>query len=285
MTHTLQALLLPATSNLERLPAVAHPVRLNRDLLLVLVTDELFDLVAANHPLSSEFGDIFWKFHPALLDLGREVAGAKSFGYIETDYFGGAGTQAGGAWCGEECVIAPRKAAVGPINEVLRSLGVVARRELDEFDSVGLSRHRRMEDWLEEPRDEPDSPAGRDSQTRKADRLQFACPAEPMPELMVELLEQVVAQVNGIVEAFVPECSINEELPAKVLIVGIAENVAIPVVMDHLLPKIRLLLAPGEQLDVIPFRFSMLPEEARIPACLVFRQSHKITDRPWWKLW
>jgi hypothetical protein len=41
---------------------------------------------------------------------------------------------------------------LGPINEALRAVGAAAGRDADEFDAVGLSKHRHSEDWLD---DEP----------------------------------------------------------------------------------------------------------------------------------
>jgi hypothetical protein len=68
--------------------------------------------------------------------------------YIETEYFGGTGTQAAAVWEGGKIILAPRRADIGPINDALRLLGVTRTPTQDEFDVAGLRRHRRTEDWL-----------------------------------------------------------------------------------------------------------------------------------------
>ena len=68
--------------------------------------------------------------------------------YAEADYFGGWGDQSSVVWeNGEELLHAVR--ADKAINQALRLLGVqCAEEEVDEFDTVGLGRHRRIEGWL-----------------------------------------------------------------------------------------------------------------------------------------
>ena len=69
--------------------------------------------------------------------------------YFETDYFGGAGCQGAAVFRSGATVFGPKSAEHGPINEALSLLGVrcVAPAH-DEFETVGLHRHRRTDDWL-----------------------------------------------------------------------------------------------------------------------------------------
>jgi hypothetical protein len=152
MGHALQALLFLQTRALERLPAAAHRVELPQSIVLVPWTDELFDRLVMERGAAGDEGGVFQLFHPAMLELGREASGGHPFAYIETEYFGGQGAQAAAAWHGATCMVPPRSAAIGPINEALRALRVVANRGSDEFDTIGLSRHRHTEDWLPAPR-------------------------------------------------------------------------------------------------------------------------------------
>ncbi len=66
------------------------------------------------------------------------------FAIIATNYFGGVGTQWAGVYRGTV-----REPNINSINDALRSLGVVARDDLDEFDTVGLSRTRHPPDELD----------------------------------------------------------------------------------------------------------------------------------------
>lgn len=84
------------------------------------------------------------------MNIGRE---ASQCAYIETDYFGGGGTQRayyyedGRRWKFEtkSAIDYPR---VGNINKALRLMGVFSKSVLlDEFDTVGLGKFRTNEKW------------------------------------------------------------------------------------------------------------------------------------------
>ena len=68
--------------------------------------------------------------------------------YFETEYFGGMGNQSAIVFENGKIIFGPAKAAVGPINEGLRLLGVIIESTGDEFDAIGLGEHRSAEDWL-----------------------------------------------------------------------------------------------------------------------------------------
>ncbi|WP_212833229.1 hypothetical protein [Catellatospora sp. TT07R-123] len=76
-------------------------------------------------------------------------------GYIEAEYFGGAGGQGAAVWDRGVLVVGPLVnvgEAIGiegtPISQALRYLGVVRSFPWDEFDAAGLGRHRRTTAWL-----------------------------------------------------------------------------------------------------------------------------------------
>lgn len=82
------------------------------------------------------------------------------FVYIETDYFGGEGTQASGFFKDGQLIEVyeannshidvslayPDRLLMQPINRTLRRLGVVRDMIYDEFDTLGLAEHRYMPD-------------------------------------------------------------------------------------------------------------------------------------------
>jgi hypothetical protein len=84
--------------------------------------------------------------------------------YVETDYFGGDGWQAAMAWVGGGAVFGPVRTSdlweggkfvptpllEGAINRAVRHLGVERGAARDEFDALGLGRHRDNESWLSE---------------------------------------------------------------------------------------------------------------------------------------
>jgi hypothetical protein len=76
--------------------------------------------------------------------------------YVEADYSGGVGEQSVEVWDSGKVVLdhlhlaakAPVPAAGTPIAQALRRLGVAKGDYHDEFDAVGLGRHRDTDDWL-----------------------------------------------------------------------------------------------------------------------------------------
>lgn len=78
----------------------------------------------------------------------QELMGSYSFrtklAYIETDYFGGAGTQAGLLYENGKPATAPQSGE-GSINVLLKELGVWCKPDKDEFDMLGLGKYRHME--------------------------------------------------------------------------------------------------------------------------------------------
>ena len=78
------------------------------------------------------------------------------FAIVETDYFGGKGSQAAAVYRGAVEIMAPESTAIGeasdskgPINTALRLLGVTASGGCDEFDTVGLGHHRDFYDLFD----------------------------------------------------------------------------------------------------------------------------------------
>jgi hypothetical protein len=89
--------------------------------------------------------------------------------YIETNYFGGVGTQAAIVWRDGVAAFGPELSEtkwvdgkfVSPsyldkaINRSLRLLGMFRGEVVDEFDAVGLGRHRSDDDWISEATSPP----------------------------------------------------------------------------------------------------------------------------------
>jgi hypothetical protein len=74
--------------------------------------------------------------------------------YIETEYFGGVGSQSSVIWTAGEISFGPIRSGEGPaddgaINRAVRQLGVMRGNAIDEFAALGLGRYRSNEDWVE----------------------------------------------------------------------------------------------------------------------------------------
>jgi hypothetical protein len=123
-------------------------VPLASGLALVPMTDELFDAATDG---TTQDAPGFFKL-PTGFD--RELAGWSAAGpvaYVEAEFFGGVGSQCAALWEGGRLTLGPMAADEdGPISQVLARLGVSRDGQRDEFDTVGLDRHRHTEDWLPE---------------------------------------------------------------------------------------------------------------------------------------
>ncbi|MFG2004389.1 hypothetical protein ACGFNU_35080 [Spirillospora sp. NPDC048911] len=133
--------------------AEARIVPLGQHLSLLPMTDALFDAVTVAG--AAELAG----FCKAPAGLGRVLAACSATGpvaYIEADYFGGTGTQSAQVWDEGRVVLGPVHLAEGepwpaigtPISQALRRLGAAKGAHVDEFDAVGLGRHRNTDRWL-----------------------------------------------------------------------------------------------------------------------------------------
>jgi hypothetical protein len=143
-----KVVLAAVTADLEQ----ARIVPLWHEMALVPMTDALFDAVSDG----STAGALGFCFLPGGFE--RVLAAWSSTGpiaYVEAEYFGGVGTQRAAVWAQGALAFGPfaseprerTSRQVSPVSRALRLLGVVADCGLDEFDSVGLQRHRRLVDW------------------------------------------------------------------------------------------------------------------------------------------
>lgn len=84
-----------------------------------------------------------------LLDFLTQLSTHGRLAYVETEYFGGTGSQAAAAFSGGTVIPPSPLSGSGAINTALRGIGIVATKRQDEFDYIGLSRHRHTSDWIE----------------------------------------------------------------------------------------------------------------------------------------
>ncbi len=79
------------------------------------------------------------------------IGAAGEYALIETDYFGGHGDQVAAVYRKgvEEPLFASQRVRRGAINDALRKIGVRACKGMDEFDTLGLGRHRDFDHYFE----------------------------------------------------------------------------------------------------------------------------------------
>lgn len=123
------------------------PINLTEELaILPLRDDDLDSFIPA--PQSGHTSGFIY-LSEQLTAVLRSASADGAVLYFETDYFGGTGSQGAAVFDNGSCVFGPEVGEIGPINRGLRLLGVTARSlGYDEFEAVGLNRHRYTADWL-----------------------------------------------------------------------------------------------------------------------------------------
>lgn len=124
--------------------APAEVVDLPQDCALVFLTDALFDDITElfDEP-DREPPSPLTLFTSAIRRALEEAARPGPLAYIETDYAGGHGTQAGVLLEHGAVKMGPLEGA-GTINHLLKTIGVWHRPGEDEFDALGLGQYRHM---------------------------------------------------------------------------------------------------------------------------------------------
>lgn len=141
-----------STSTSQFASAVVCP--LIQGFSLLPLTDALAKELAAYRPdlqatLTKPLPYLSGGAHPLAIEISRRAPVA----YIATAYFGGHGKQDALAW--ERGILRFSPTTPGydrhwphtPISQALRTIGVVADQGLDEFDTVGLGKHRETHRW------------------------------------------------------------------------------------------------------------------------------------------
>lgn len=145
MAHTLQAIIAKSGAFSFPLPQVLRVVRLDGGIdMIPLSTQALKVLGITFCPLTAEREE---ELPQTLLGLCEQLSKQCVLAYIETEFFGGAGTQ-GHAFFSEGKAVGRPVVSDSAINDALRYLGVAKGETHDEFESVGLGQHRDTNEWV-----------------------------------------------------------------------------------------------------------------------------------------
>ena len=110
-------------------------------------------------PMALDFTP-FELLSPAVASLCQALSAGTAIAYVETEYFGGTGSQSSVVWSQGTVVFGPATTRTGvpadqvllseeAINRALRHLGVLVTPPCrDEFETIGFASVRRSEDWL-----------------------------------------------------------------------------------------------------------------------------------------
>ncbi len=141
----------------------AKPVTLAQGFSIIFLTDELYDSIVEliDSKLEVDYKEFFYYLSPSIYEVLIQESRNGKLAYIETDYFGGVGTQSAVLFENSKIKIKPLKTETfwdektnsfchkpegeKAINIVLKELGVYKEKGRDEFDSIGLGSLRRMD--------------------------------------------------------------------------------------------------------------------------------------------
>jgi hypothetical protein len=145
MAYTLQALVMKSGSLCAPLPGALKVVPLSAGVdLIPFNATALKALGLPFLPLTDEGGA---RLPIAISKLCEKLSAHSSLAYIEAEFFGGSGTQAHAIYSAGKSIGEP-VVSESSINDALRYLGISKGDSLDEFEAVGLARHRNTESWL-----------------------------------------------------------------------------------------------------------------------------------------
>jgi hypothetical protein len=112
------------------------------------LTEPLYDALAAALPPGATDAEAV-RFARAPDGVALEFAAASRdvgpLAYLETNYFGGSGSQVAGAWQDGEVRTLEYSTNTGPIDAALRVLGVTPAPGQDAFDALNLGAYRHMD--------------------------------------------------------------------------------------------------------------------------------------------
>lgn len=124
----------------------ANMIELPQDFGIVPLTIKLLENMeellepSCEDPCSELYG-----FDQTVKEILEQYSFRTKLAYIETDYFGGVGTQ-GGVLYENGREVCPPRVGEGVINALLKELGAWHRPGLDEFDSLELGKYRHIDE-------------------------------------------------------------------------------------------------------------------------------------------
>ncbi len=145
MAHHITAIITDAAG---AVPLGVKAVALGQDLVIVALEKTLCERLGGGTsevlPDTSELLPDWELVTPSLIERLRALI-PSPFAVVETEYFGGEGTQRAGAWHGETTLVAEQESD-DAVNLALEALGVTVGSAHDEWAAVGLERFRSNDD-------------------------------------------------------------------------------------------------------------------------------------------
>ncbi len=155
MAYSLSAII-ARSSVLQQQAQIVPIVKVGQDLVMVPVTSEVLNLINNGVEKPSRLLPQHFEYYfSSMAEWMMRISEKGPIAYVEAEFHGGTGDQAVVVWRNQKILMSVR--AIGAINKALGLLGVKAKVPRladssdvyagDEFETVGLNRHRSTEEW------------------------------------------------------------------------------------------------------------------------------------------
>ena len=121
-------------------------------------------------------------------------------------------------------------------------------------------------------------------------QIMLGAPAQPMPQALSEAIGHTVAQVEGILEAHLPQCYVADVMPqpAQILVLVLRNPEDAENVLRNVSERLRACLPEDATLDLWPIDPAHpILDEVRGADCQIYAAttSDPTGRKPWWKFW
>ncbi len=126
----------------------AGVVYLDQGIGMIPISEELLNAIERSETsLGATKQPGFEFLSEVVLAWARRLSKGTTLAYLEAEFISGEGTESAVVWRDGVVVLGPLR-GTGAVNRALRTLGVSVPSRREEFEVVGLGKHRSPEDWL-----------------------------------------------------------------------------------------------------------------------------------------
>jgi hypothetical protein len=126
----------------------ASVVHLEQGIGLIPISEKLLNAIEQGETSPGATKEPGFEFlSEGVVAWARRLSRGTTLGYLEAEFISGEGTESAIVWRDGIVVLGPLH-GTGAVNRALRTLGVTVPSRREEFEEVGLGRHRSPEEWL-----------------------------------------------------------------------------------------------------------------------------------------
>ena len=128
----------------------ARVVHLEQGIGMIPISEDLLnDIERGETSLGAPKEPGFEFLSDVVLAWVQRLSKGTTLAYLEAEFISGEGTESAVVWRDGVMVLGPLQ-GTGAVNRALRTLGVSVPARREEFEVVGLGKHRSPEEWLKE---------------------------------------------------------------------------------------------------------------------------------------